>query len=149
METVDVLLVEDNPGDVVMLKEALLQAGIPYRVHCASDGAVAMDFLKRRSGFAAAPTPGLIILDLNVPRKDGRSVLAEVMSDDGLRRIPVVILTSSTVDRDILEQFGLPAECYLVKPMLFGDYLEVVRTIDAFRRNIADGSPTSGASAAE
>lgn len=134
IDGIDVLLVEDNRSDVILLREALAQAGINYNLHLAKDGVIAMEFLRRQGAFASAPRPDLVILDLNLPRKDGREVLAEVMADDDLRRIPLVVLTSSMTDRDIIGTFGLPEECYLVKPTLFNDYVEMSKSIEAFRR---------------
>ena len=133
MSTTDVLLVDDNRSDVVLLQEAFAQAGLRYRLHFAKDGVVAMDFLLRRGAYASAPRPELIILDLNMPRKDGREVLAEISRYPELRRIPLVVLTSSTTDRDIIDVFGLPEDSYLVKPTLFDDYIKVAKFIEVFR----------------
>ena len=133
MDAINVLLVEDNRSDVILLMEALAQAGINYSIHHAKDGVIAMEFLQRRKPYSSAPRPDLIILDLNLPRKDGREVLAEVMKDADLRRIPLVVLTSSITDHDIIGALGLPEERYLVKPTLFHDYVEITRTIEAIR----------------
>lgn len=134
MNEIVVLLVEDNRSDVILLQEALEQAGICYHLHVVKDGVAAMDFLRRRGSFIHALRPDLIILDLNLPRKDGHEVLAEITDDDVLRHIPIVILTSSTLDKDNVRKFGLPKWHYLIKPVSFNDYVEVVKVIDAFRR---------------
>lgn len=139
MDEINVLLVEDNRSDVILLKEALAQAGIDYSIHHVKDGVVAMEFLRRQGPFAAAPRPGLIILDLNLPRKDGREVLAEISRYPELRRIPLVVLTSSTTDRDIIATFGLSEDCYLVKPTLFDDYIKVAKFIEVFRLSEGTG----------
>ncbi len=140
MPGIEVLLVEDNKSDVVLLQEALEQAGIHYNLHTAKDGSVAMEFLLRRGSYVSAPRPSLIILDLNLPRKDGREVLSEIMPDADLRRIPLVILTSSTVDRDIIRTFGLADNCYMVKPTGFDKYVEIVKAIEVFRRDREDAA---------
>lgn len=135
---IEVLLVEDNRSDVVLLREALDQAGIRYRLHVAVNGVICMDFLRRRGIYISAPRPGLIILDLNLPRKDGREIISEIMLDDDLRRIPLVILTSSTTDQDIIGRFGLLEGCYFIKPTMFDDYINVAKNIEAFRQGIPD-----------
>jgi two-component system, chemotaxis family, response regulator Rcp1 len=133
MDGIEVLLVEDNRSDIILFQEALAQAGISYAMHYAKDGVMAMDFLRRQGAFASAPRPALIVLDLNLPRMDGREVLTRVMADDDLRRIPLVVLTSSIMDRDIIEVFGLPEERFIIKPMLFNDLVEITRAIEALR----------------
>jgi CheY-like chemotaxis protein len=122
-----VLLVEDDPGDVVLIQEAFEHNKVRNRLHVASDGVEAMDFL-RTSG----ERPDLILLDLNLPRKDGREVLAEVKGDTALRSIPVVVLTTSKAEEDILRSYDLHANAYVTKPVDFSRFIEVVRQIDEF-----------------
>jgi two-component system, chemotaxis family, response regulator Rcp1 len=138
MPEIEVLLVEDNRSDVVLLMEALEQAGIRYELNVAKDGAVAMEFLLRQGAFALAPRPGLIILDLNLPRKGGQEVLCEITSVPDLRRIPLVVLTSSTCDQGIIETYGLRYDSYMVKPSTFHEYVEIAKGIEAFRRRTDD-----------
>jgi CheY-like chemotaxis protein len=131
----DVLLIEDDAGDVLMTREAFddqrLRA-LRTRLHVVNDGAAALDFLHRRGEYAAAPTPDLILLDLNLPRMDGRQVLGEVKSDPELRKIPVVVLTTSDAEQDVLRSYELHANAYVTKPVDFESFVEVVRTIDEF-----------------
>jgi len=129
---VEILLVEDNPGDVRLTHEALLDGKIWNNFHHAPDGQAAMDFLRRQGDFAQAPRPDLILLDLNLPRKDGREVLAEVKADPDLRTIPVVVLTTSKAEEDVLRSYGLHANCYIVKPIDLEQFLNVVHTIENF-----------------
>ncbi len=125
----EILLVEDNLGDIRILEEAFADAGITSRMNVVRGGEEAMDFLYRRGRFGGAPTPDLIVLDLNMPAKNGRSVLQELKADPLLRNIPVAILTSSAVDRDILKTYGLPEGAYIVKPAFYAHYSEVVRSL--------------------
>ena len=141
MPGIEVLLVEDNKSDAVLLQEALGQAGIHYNLHLAKDGIMAMEFLLRRGDFLSAPRPSLIILDLNLPRKDGRGVLSEILADTNLSRIPLVVLTSSTTDRDVVTTFGLADGCYMIKPSGFDKYVEVAKAIEEFRRGMEGSSP--------
>jgi CheY-like chemotaxis protein len=122
-----VLLVEDDPGDVVLIQEAFEHNKVRNRLHCVSDGVEAMEYL--RSG---SERPDLILLDLNLPRKDGREVLAEVKADPALRSIPVVVLTTSQAEEDILHSYDLHANAYVTKPVDFNRFIEVVRQIDEF-----------------
>ncbi len=131
-QPVHVLLVEDNPADVRLTREVLADGKITNTLHVVSDGEEAMAFLRNKPPFASAPRPDLILLDLNLPRKDGREVLAEVKSDPSLKLIPVVILTTSRSDRDILESYNLHANCYISKPVDLLQFMEVVRTIEDF-----------------
>jgi CheY-like chemotaxis protein len=132
LNVIDVLLVEDDPGDVLMTQEAFEHHKIANRLHVVSDGVEAMRFLRREGEFTDAPRPGLILLDLNLPRKDGREVLAEIKSDDDLRDIPVVVLTTSAADEDILRSYKLHANAYVTKPVDFIRFVDVVRQIDHF-----------------
>jgi CheY-like chemotaxis protein len=128
----EILLVEDSPGDIRLMREALREGKFANRVHEVRDGVEAMDFLHRRGPFADAPRPDLILLDLNLPRKDGREVLAELKADPDLRRIPVVILTTSQAEEDILRAYDLHANCYMTKPVDLVQFLSLVRSIEQF-----------------
>ncbi len=129
---VEILLVEDNPGDVRLTQEALREGKIRNRLHRVGDGVEAMEFLHRQGKYADAPRPDVILLDLNLPRKDGREVLAEIKKDDTLRRIPVVVMTTSSAEQDILRAYDLHANCYVTKPVDFDQFIEVVRSIQDF-----------------
>jgi two-component system, chemotaxis family, response regulator Rcp1 len=129
---VEILLVEDNPGDVRLTQEALRDAKVCNRMHVARDGVEAMEFLRRTGSHADAPRPDLILLDLNLPRKDGREVLAEIKADSELRRIPVVVLTTSKAEEDILRAYNLNANCYIAKPVDFEQFVHVVKSIESF-----------------
>ena len=129
---VDVLLVEDDPGDVVLIQEAFEYNKVHNALHVVSDGVEALDFLYRRDGHEGAPRPDLVLLDLNLPRKDGREVLEEVKADRDLRTIPVVVLTTSEAEEDILRSYDLHANAYVTKPVDFDRFIEVVRLIDDF-----------------
>ncbi|MCF8480891.1 MAG: response regulator [Rhodospirillum sp.] len=128
----DILLVEDNPGDARLASEAFKEGGLPTNLHVAQDGIEAMAFLKREPLYASAPRPDLILLDLNLPRKDGREVLAELKEDANLKRIPVIVLTTSQAEADIMKSYDLHANCYIVKPVDFDQFIEVVRGIEQF-----------------
>jgi CheY-like chemotaxis protein len=129
---VEILLVEDNPADVELTREALEHAKLRNRLHVALDGLAALAFLRRQGPYAAAPRPDLILLDLNLPRKDGREVLAEIKADPNLKVIPVVILTTSQAEEDILKSYALNANCYVTKPVDFAAFMKVVQAIDDF-----------------
>nr|WP_297424389.1 response regulator [uncultured Actinotalea sp.] len=129
---IDVLLVEDDPGDVLMTREAFEENKVANRLAVVSDGAEAMQYLRREGEFADAPTPDLVLLDLNLPRMDGREVLAAMKSDDTLRSIPVVVLTTSEAEEDVLRSYSLHANAYVTKPVDFSRFIEVVRQIDDF-----------------
>jgi two-component system, chemotaxis family, response regulator Rcp1 len=129
---IEVLLVEDSPGDVRLTREAFKDAKVHINLHVASDGARAMAFLKREGEYAKAPRPDLILLDLNLPKKDGREVLGEIKEDSSLKTIPVVILTTSSSEADILRSYQLHANCYITKPVGLEGFLTVVRSIDSF-----------------
>jgi len=129
---VDVLLVEDDPGDVLMTREAFEQHKIRNQLHVVNDGEQAMQFLHRTGDYASAPRPGLILLDLNLPRRDGLEVLAELKEDPLLRVIPVVILTTSQAEEDILRSYALHANAYISKPVDFERFMDVIRQIDNF-----------------
>jgi CheY-like chemotaxis protein len=132
LAVVDVLLVEDDPGDVVLIKEAFEYNKVHNTLHIVSDGVEALEFLHRRGRYEEAPRPDLVLLDLNLPRKDGREVLEEVKADRDLRTIPVVVLTTSEAEEDILRSYDLHANAYVTKPVDFDRFIEVVRLIDDF-----------------
>jgi CheY-like chemotaxis protein len=129
---VDVLLVEDDPGDVLMTREAFEHYKIRNQLHVVNDGEQALQFLRRTGEYASAPRPGLILLDLNLPRRDGLEVLAELKGDPGLRVIPVVVLTTSQAEEDILRSYALHANAYVSKPVDFERFMDVIRQIDKF-----------------
>ena len=129
---VDVLLVEDDPGDVLMTREAFEHHKIRNQLHVVNDGEQALQFLRRTGGYADAPRPGLILLDLNLPRLDGLEVLAELKADPVLKVIPVVILTTSQAQQDVLRSYALHANAYVSKPVDFETFIEAIRQIDNF-----------------
>ena len=129
---IEILLVEDSPSDAEFTIEALKEAKVRNHLSLVEDGVQAMEFLRRQGQYTSAPRPDLIMLDLNLPRKDGREVLAELKADDHLKMIPVVVLTTSRAEEDVLRAYQLHANCYITKPVDFGKFLEVVRTIESF-----------------
>ena len=129
---IDVLLVEDDPGDELITREAFEHNKIKNTLYAAHDGQEALDFLYQRGAFVDAPRPGLILLDLNLPKYDGRHILAKIKSDPNLADIPVVILTTSTAEEDILRSYKLHANAYVTKPVDLDQFLEAVRQIDDF-----------------
>ncbi len=132
MEAIEILLVEDDPGDVRLTREALKGSKLRNNLHIVEDGEEAMEFLRKEGVFADAPRPDIILLDLNLPRKDGREVLEEIKEDSDLRRIPVVVLTTSESDEDILISYNLHANCYITKPVEMKQFLQIVKTIEGF-----------------
>jgi two-component system, chemotaxis family, response regulator Rcp1 len=129
---IEILLVEDNPGDVRLIQEALREGKVWNNPHVVGDGEAALEFLFRKGAFTAAPRPDLVLLDLNLPKKDGREVLATVKAHPDLRRIPVVVLTSSKEEQDILRAYNLAANCYVTKPVEFDEFMKVIRMIEEF-----------------
>ena len=129
---VDILLVEDNPGDVRLTKEALKDAKVLNEIYVARDGVEAMQFVHRQGSFANAPMPDLILLDLNLPRKDGREVLAEIKKDPKLQHIPVVVLTTSKADEDIIKTYNLHANAYITKPVDLNRFVEIMHALEQF-----------------
>jgi two-component system, chemotaxis family, response regulator Rcp1 len=129
---IEVLLVEDSPGDVRLTREAFKDAKVHINLHVASDGVEAMDFLNREGKHANVLRPDLILLDLNLPKKDGREVLEEIKESEALKSIPVVILTTSASEEDILRSYKLHANCYITKPVGLDGFLAVVKSIDSF-----------------
>ena len=129
---IEILLVEDNPGDVRLTKEALKEGKVYSNLHTVKDGVEAMEFLRRQGKYKDAPRPDIILLDLNLPRKDGRGVLADVKQDPALRNIPVVVLTSSQAEQDIVRAYELHANCYVTKPVDLDQFVKIVRSIEQF-----------------
>jgi len=132
MKLIKILLVEDNPGDADLAREALEASKLHNDLHVVGDGEAAMAFLRREGKYAAAPRPDLVLLDLNLPKKDGREVLAEIKSDEHLKRIPVVILTTSKAEEDILRTYSLHANCFITKPIDLTQFIKVVQAIEEF-----------------
>ena len=128
----EILLVEDNPGDVELTREALLESKVHMRLSVVADGVEALAFLHREGKYADAPRPELILLDLNLPKKDGRTVLGEIKQDPALRHIPVVILTSSQAEQDIVRAYDLHANCYVTKPVDLEQFMTIVQSIEQF-----------------
>lgn len=131
-QTYDILLVEDNPGDARLAEEALKEEGTRHRLHWVRDGIEAMEFLRQEGEYQNSPTPSLILLDLNLPRMDGREVLAVIKHDELFRRIPVVVLTVSTSEEDIMDMYDLHANCYVAKPLDLESFISVLRAVDHF-----------------
>ena len=129
---IDILLVEDNPGDVRLTQEALKEAKVGNQLHVVEDGVEAMAFLRHEGKYADSPHPDLILLDLNLPKKDGREVLAEIKQDPKLMRIPVVVLTTSRAEEDILRSYNLHANCYVTKPVDLDQFITIVKSIEDF-----------------
>jgi CheY-like chemotaxis protein len=129
---IEILLVEDNSADVRLTKEALEENKIWVNLHVAGNGVEALAFLRRKDGFIDAPRPDLVLLDLNLPKKGGREVLSEIKADDSLKRIPVIVLTVSAAEEDVLKAYNLNANCYIVKPIDMDKFIKVVRTIEDF-----------------
>jgi CheY-like chemotaxis protein len=129
---VELLLVEDNPGDVRLTKEALREGKVHNNLHWVKDGVEAIEFLRRQGKYADAPRPDIILLDLNLPKKDGREVLSEIKNDDQLKHIPVVVLTTSKAEEDVLRSYELHANCYVTKPVDLEKFIVVVKSIDRF-----------------
>jgi two-component system, chemotaxis family, response regulator Rcp1 len=131
-QAIEILLVEDSPSDTELTLEALKEGRVTNHLSIVADGVLAMQFLRREGEFAGAPRPDLVLLDLNLPRKDGREVLAEMKADPELRSIPVVVLTTSRAEQDVLHVYGLNGNCYITKPVDFRQFVEVVKSIEHF-----------------
>ncbi|HEY4580977.1 MAG TPA: response regulator [Candidatus Acidoferrales bacterium] len=131
-QPIEILMVEDNPGDVRLMQEAFREAKVRNNIHIAADGVEALAFLRRQGRYADVPRPDVILLDLNLPKKDGREVLVEIKTDPGLGRIPVVILTSSEAEEDILKAYNLHANAYVAKPVDLEKFIAVVKSIEDF-----------------
>ena len=132
LNAIDVLLVDDDPGDTLMIREAFVHNKVRNALECVADGVQAMQYLRREGEYANVSRPDLILLDLNLPRKDGREVLAEIKGDAALATIPVVVLTTSHAEEDVLKSYQLHANAYVTKPVDFERFIEVVRQIDEF-----------------
>lgn len=130
--TAEFLLVEDNPGDVRLTREALRESKVKNNLHVVSNGVDAIAFLRRKGPYADAPRPDIILLDLNLPKMDGREVLAEIKADPLLRRIPVVVITSSEAEQDILRSYDLHVNCYVTKPVDLEQFMKVVQSVETF-----------------
>ena len=128
----EVLLVEDSPGDVRLTREALKEGKVRNNLSVVSDGVEAMEFLRREGKYKDAPRPDIVLLDLNMPREDGREVLAEMKGDEALKRIPVVVLTTSEAEQDILRTYDLHANCYLTKPVDLEQFISIVKSVEDF-----------------
>jgi CheY-like chemotaxis protein len=132
VKPIEILLVEDNPGDIRLTKEALKEGKVLNQLTVVQDGVEALTCLRRQGKYAHARRPDLILLDLNLPKKDGRAVLAEIKNDDTLKRIPVVILTTSQDEQDVLKSYSLHANCYITKPVELEQFISVVKAIEDF-----------------
>lgn len=143
-KSIEILLVEDNPADVRLTQEALREGKVRNNLHVARDGVEALEVLRREGKFAGVPRPDLVLLDLNLPRKDGREVLAEIKADPELKTIPVVVLTTSSAETDILRSYSLHANCYITKPVDLEQFVSVVKSIDDFWLTVVR-LPTEGA----
>jgi chemotaxis family two-component system response regulator Rcp1 len=141
---IDILLVEDNPGDADLAREALEGSKLNNKLFVVGDGEAAMDFLYQSGAYADVPRPDLILLDLNLPRKDGREVLADIKAHKNLKRIPVVILTTSQSEEDVLKSYNLHANCFITKPIDLNQFIKVVRSIEDFWFSIVVLPPNGG-----
>ena len=131
-KTVNILLVEDNEGDIFLTRKAFEKAKFSHEIHIAKDGEEALDFVFQRGSFAVKPRPDIIFLDMNMPKKDGKEVLREIKGDEKLRRIPVIVLTSSKAEQDVLKAYDLHANSYMVKPLDIGKFQETVQAVENF-----------------
>ena len=131
-DPIEILLVEDNPGDVRLTLEVFKDAKIKNTIHSVVDGVEAIEYLRNQGKYAKAARPDLILLDLNLPRKDGREVLADIKADDQLRQIPVVVLTTSRAEEDILKSYNLHANCYITKPVNLDQFIKAIASIEDF-----------------
>lgn len=138
---VNILLVEDNPGDARLVEEVLREGKLLNQLHVVRDGDAALEFMRRTGRFTNAPHPVMVLLDLNLPKKDGRAVLREVKQDPALRRIPIIVLTSSQFEEDIVRAYDLHANCYIRKPVEFSEFQRVVREIEDFWFTIVELPP--------
>ncbi|MDY6833939.1 MAG: response regulator [Chloroflexota bacterium] len=136
-EPVDILLVEDNIGDVRLTQEAFKEARFNYNLHIARDGIEALSYLRKQGKYKDAIRPDIVLLDLNMPKKDGRQVLIEIKADDTLKRLPVIVLTTSETTEDIIRSYNLHANCYITKPLKINHFIGVIQTIDEFWLKIA------------
>jgi chemotaxis family two-component system response regulator Rcp1 len=144
LRAVEILLVEDSPADIALTREALEESKLHNNLYVVTDGEEAMDFLHKKDKYASMPKPDLILLDLNLPKKNGLEVLREVKEEDSLRLIPVVIMTVSKDEKDIVESYRLHANCYIRKPVKFGEFIEIVKSIEDFWFSIVTLPPNPG-----
>jgi len=128
----EILLIEDNPADIRLTQEVFQEGKVAHRLHVVSDGERAMEFLRGEARYVGAPRPDLVLLDLNLPGKDGREVLSEIKQDPALRRIPVVVMTGSAAEADVYQAYDLSCNCYLAKPLDLAEFVKVVRSIEEF-----------------
>ena len=140
-KSIEILLVEDNPGDVRLTREAFKEGKVLNNLNVVEDGIEALSFLNREGKYVDAPRPELILLDLNLPKKDGRDVLTEIKANGDLKRIPVVVLTGSRAEEDIIKSYDLNANCYITKPVGLDQFTKVVKSIDSFWLNIVKLPP--------
>ena len=140
---IEILLVEDSPADILITREAFQDARLTNTLHVVEDGVKAMEFLRREGIYASAPRPDLILLDLNLPRKNGREVLAEIKATAEFKSIPIVVLTTSNADEDILKAYNLHANCYVIKPVGFDNFFKAVQSIESFWFSIVTLPPES------
>lgn len=131
-DPMQILLVEDNPGDIRLTQEAMKEGPYDSVLHVVKDGVEALEFLRKKGKYALSETPDIILLDLNLPRKDGREVLAEIKADDNLKLIPVIILTTSDAEQDILKSYKLHANCFITKPVDLDHFIYIIRQIEIF-----------------
>ncbi|MBU4234299.1 MAG: response regulator [Desulfobacterales bacterium] len=131
-DPIKILVVEDDPDDVELTKEALLDAKVVFDLNVVADGVAAMEFLRQEGRYRQATRPDLILLDLNLPRKDGREVLAEIKGDEDLKRIPVVVLTTSSAEEDVMQAYNSHVNCFITKPADFAQFIKVVKSIEDF-----------------
>lgn len=141
MRPIEVLLVEDNPGDIRLTQEAMKEGRVKNRLHVVKDGIEAIDFLRRKGEYTTSPRPDLILLDLNLPKKNGFEVLDEIKQDEDLKRIPVAVLTTSQAEEDVFKSYGLHANGYITKPVDLDQFIEVVKAIDHFWLSIVTLPP--------
>jgi chemotaxis family two-component system response regulator Rcp1 len=141
---VEILLVEDSPADIELTREALLDSKLSNNLYVVTDGVEAMNFLRKAGPYGSAPRPDLVLLDLNLPRKNGREVLSEIKADPNLALIPVVIMTVSEDEKDVFESYRLHANCYIRKPVNFGEFIGIVKSIENFWFTIVTLPPKSG-----
>jgi two-component system response regulator len=141
IRTIDILMVEDDPGDVRLTREALKGSKLLHSLNVVEDGVAALDYLHKVDPYREAVRPDLVLLDLNLPKKDGREVLAAMKQDPALRTIPVVILTTSQAEEDVLRAYNLNANCYVTKPVDFDQFMRIVRTIEEFWLNVVTLPP--------
>ncbi|WP_280154932.1 response regulator [Piscinibacter sp. XHJ-5] len=141
---IEILMVEDNPGDVRLTREALKGGKVWNEIHVVADGVAALDFLRQKAPYEAAPRPDLVLLDLNLPKKDGREVLASMKADPLLKAIPVVILTTSQAEEDVVRAYNLNCNCYVTKPVDFEQFTRIVQAIEQFWLTIVTLPPHPG-----